>query len=206
MRLFLDRREAGRELGAALAETDWAAPVVIGLARGGIPVAYEVARILGAPLRIQVVRKIGAPGDSEFGVGAVTADGPPVFDDRSLATLGLRRADLAEECARKREEARSRVARYGRTTIPVTGRDVIVTDDGLATGVSARAALRAVRLEHPRLLVFAAPVASPDSADALLAEADEVRCLLRPDGFRSVGQFYLDFRQTGDDEVLELTR
>jgi putative phosphoribosyl transferase len=203
-RRFTNRRAAGRILAATLAGDEWHAPVVLGLARGGMPVAYEVARVLGAPLEVQVVRKIGVPGQPEFGVGAVTADGPPFYDEDTLRALGLAQEELRAECERQRAEARRRAEAYRREPVPLTGRDVIVCDDGLATGVTARAALRHVRRHRPRAVVFAAPVCAPDAAELLLAEADRVRCTARPEYFRAVGQFYRDFTQTTDDEVLAL--
>lgn len=204
MRAFADRRAAGRLLGAVLAREEWHSPVVLGLARGGVPVAYEVARVLRAPLGVRVARKIGAPGQPEFGLGAVTADGLPVYDERSLTALGLTADDLSATCERERAEARRRMELYGRDLLSVENRDVIVCDDGLATGVTARAALRDERLRLPRRLVLAAPVCAPASAEELLVHVDDLRCLARPEPFWAVGQFYRDFRQTTDDEVIRL--
>ncbi|SFQ42679.1 Predicted phosphoribosyltransferase [Amycolatopsis arida] len=203
--IFLDRAEAGRRLARVLREQEWVDPVVLGLPRGGVPVAAVVAEELGAPLDVTVARKIGAPGRPELGVGAVTAEGPPIFDDDSLGLLGLTRADLNRTCAAERAEARRRQELYqrGRAPVPREGRDVIVVDDGLATGVTARAALRALGEDRPRRLVFAAPVCAPRSADRLRDAADDVVCVAEPENFRAVGQWYADFRQTSDDEVIE---
>ncbi|RBM16717.1 phosphoribosyltransferase [Prauserella sp. PE36] len=203
---YTDRRDAGRRLAGLLSERDWVEPVVLGLARGGVPVAAEVAAELDAPLGVAVARKIGAPEHPEFGIGAVTAHGPATFDDRSVRALGLGPGDLEEACERERAEAQRRVDLYlqGREPERAEGRDVLLIDDGLATGVTATAALRALRADGPRRLILATPVCAAEAAEGLRAEADEVVCALRPEGFRAVGQWYDDFGQTTDDEVLDL--
>jgi putative phosphoribosyl transferase len=204
--MFANRADAGARLARRLAEMPWSDPVVLGLARGGVPIAQRVADALGAPLDVAVARKIGAPGRPEFGVGAVTADGPPHYDERTLAALGLTPDDLCSDCERERAEARRRLQRYrrGREPVPLAGRDVLVVDDGLATGVTARAALGELRAAGPARLVFAAPVCARDSRAALCAEkaADEVVCLCVPPELGAVGIWYRDFGQTSDDEVL----
>jgi putative phosphoribosyl transferase len=204
--VFADRAEAGARLAERLAAMSWSNPVVLGLARGGVPIAVRVADALGAPLDVAVARKIGAPGHPEFGVGAVTADGPPRYDERTLAQLGLTPDDLRETCERERAEARRRLQRYrqGRDPVPLAGRDVLLVDDGLATGVTARAALGELRPAGPARLVFAAPVCARDSRDALCAgtDADGVVCVSAPPEFGAVGLWYRDFRQTSDEDVL----
>jgi putative phosphoribosyl transferase len=204
--LFADRHDAGARLAALLQDEHWSDPVVLGLARGGVPIALRVAEALDAPLEVAVARKIGAPGHPEFGLGAVTADGPAVYNDSALAALGLTRDDLREDCERERAEARRRLQRYrhGRSPLPIAGRDGLLVDDGLATGVTARAALSELRAARPRRLVFAAPVCARDSQAALQAEgdADEVICVCVPPQFGAVGLWYRDFRQTSDEEVL----
>lgn len=205
-RVYADRGAAGRALAEALRDTDWVDPVVLGLARGGVPVAAEVAAELKAPLDVAVARKIGAPGRPEFGIGAVTAHGPMVVDDHSVRLLGLTREDLDRAGAREREEVLRRLDVYQRGREPerIEGRDVILVDDGLATGVTATAALRSLRREGPRRLVFASPVCAPQAASALRAEADRVVCVSEPANFQAVGQWYGDFSQTSDDEVVAL--
>jgi predicted phosphoribosyltransferase len=204
--LFADRADAGARLADRLTGMSWSNPVVLGLARGGVPIARRVADALAAPLDVAVARKIGAPAQPEFGIGAVTADGPPRYDERTLAALGLPLEDLREACERERAEARRRLQRYRqcRDPVPLTGRDVILVDDGLATGVTARAALGELRAAGPARLVFAAPVCARDSRDALCAErdADDVVCLSAPTEFGAVGFWYRDFGQTSDEEVL----
>jgi predicted phosphoribosyltransferase len=204
--LFADRAAAGTRLAERLRAVSWSDPVVLGLARGGVPIARRVADALHAPLDVAVARKIGAPGRREFGVGAVTADGPPRYDRTSLARLRLTPAGLRADCEREQQEARRRLARYrrGRPPVPLAGRDVVLVDDGLATGVTARATLDHLRTQRPRRLVFAAPVCAPDSAEALCrdGDADAVVCLARPARLGAVALWYRDFRQVTDDEVL----
>ncbi|SFW84378.1 phosphoribosyltransferase [Amycolatopsis australiensis] len=206
LRVFADREDGGRRLAAELGRRTWADPLVLGLARGGVPVAAVVARRLGAELDVAVARKIGAPGRREFGVGAVTPDGPAIYDEAILRGLKLTAERMARAERHERAEARRRFERYrdGRPPVDVAGRDVILVDDGLATGVTATAALRDVRAGNPRTVVFAAPVGAPGAAAALRHEADDVVCVAEPPGFRAVGQWYADFRQTSDDDVLDL--
>lgn len=199
---YTDRAHAGRTLARHLEGLDLVDPAVLGLARGGVPVAAEVARALGAPLRVCVARKIGAPGQPELALGAVTAHGPPGYDARLVDSFGLGEADLERLCQRERAEARRREARYARGGPPqLAGRDVVLVDDGLATGATARAALRMLRGLRPRRVVLAVPVGSPESVRALGAEADVVVCVLQPVGFNAVGQWYRDFTATTDAEI-----
>ncbi|MFE7983460.1 phosphoribosyltransferase [Streptomyces cellulosae] len=212
---FRDRRQAGRELAARLRERQDADalpdPLVLALPRGGVAVAAEVAEALGAPLDVLVVRKIGAPRHEEYGVGAMAGDGVPVFDEEALRALGLTQADLAPVVERERAELlrRERLYRQGRPAPDPRGRTVIVVDDGLATGSTARAALRALRAlraRDPARLVLAVPVASPEGAATLRPETDDLITLHEPAAFMAVGQWYDEFDQLTDEEVLGALR
>lgn len=214
---FQDRTDAGRALARRLRDGRPAAgpvpatgsppaAVVLALPRGGVPVAYEVARALGAPLDVLLVRKIGHPRHPEYGLGAVAGDAPPLYDPDALAATGFTADDLAPAAERERTELRRReeVYRGGRPAPALAGRWAVVVDDGLATGATARAALRAARAAGPARLTLALPVASPDGLRAVRSEADDVLCLYTPAGFGAVGLWYDDFEQLSDAEVLEL--
>ncbi|MFR9799374.1 phosphoribosyltransferase [Streptomyces sp. MS06] len=205
---FRDRRQAGRELAERLSalslEGGLHRPVVLALPRGGAAVGLEVARALRAPLDVLVARKIGAPFEEEFGVGAVAGDEPPLFDETSLAMLGLDEADLAPAVDRERAELhrREELYRQGRPALDLSGRTAVVVDDGVATGSTARAAVRSLRRRTPRRTVLAVPVAAPQAADLLRPEVDELVCLYLPGDFRAVGGYYADFEQLTDEDVL----
>jgi putative phosphoribosyl transferase len=203
---FADRREAGRELAEVLADLGLEEPLVLALPRGGVPVGFEVALALHAELDVLVARKIGAPRQPELGLGAVAEGGEPILDQRFLRAVGVTEADLAPTIEREREELRRRVDNYrgGRDLPPLVDRDVVLVDDGLATGSTARAALAALRPQRPRRLVLAVPVASPRTVEALSDEADEIVCLQQPASFQAVGQWYRDFSQTDDRTVVRL--
>jgi predicted phosphoribosyltransferase len=206
---FHNRTHAGQELAEHLRILQEKGllphPVVLALPRGGVTVAQEVARALGAPLDVLVVRKIGAPFHEEFGVGAIAGDEPPLFDQRSLDQTGLTEDDLAPVVARERAELRRREERYrqGRPAPELSGCTAILVDDGLATGATARAAVHAVRGRQPERIVVAAPVCSAEAAELLRGEADDVVCLHRPSPFHAVGLWYEDFDQLTDDDVLK---
>jgi predicted phosphoribosyltransferase len=201
---FADRRDAGRQLAAQLLPLASESLIVVGLPRGGIPVAEEIAIALRAPLEPLAVRKLGAPHNSEYGIGAIAEDGTRVFDEEALAVLGISGGVLGEIVARETAELRRRVETYRgeRPFPPLEDRTVIVVDDGVATGVTDTAALRAIRRRHPRRLILAVPVCAPDSAARLRGEADEVICLVEPRLLYGVGQWYSDFAQVSDTEVV----
>ena len=203
---FADRRAAGRELAARLRSLAIEDPIVFGLARGGVPVAYEVAQALGAPLDVLVVRKIGAPGNPELGIGAIAEGGVRVLDEDAVRRMLVSVEELDAAIARARGEVAARVERYrgGRPPLEARGRTAIVVDDGLATGGTARAALRAVRAQGPRRLVLAVPVGAPETVHALRDEADQVVCVLEPERMWAVGLWYEHFDQTSDAEIAQL--
>ena len=206
---FPDRAQAGLLLGRRLKEFQAFYPertVVAALPRGGVAVGVTVAACLDIPLEVLVTRKIGHPEEPELGLGAIAEGGEPVFDAEMLDRVGLVPGDLAGVVARERAELARRVAVYrgGRPPPSFADRDVIVVDDGLATGVTARAALRAGRAGGAARTVLAVPVASAPSIEALKAETDEVVTLVTPRRFRSVGEWYSEFGQLTDDDVLTL--
>lgn len=203
---FADRTDAGRRLGERVAALELSDAVILALPRGGVPVGYEVAAALNAPLDVVIARKLGAPFQPELGVGAIAEGGVLVLEDATLDSLGLSRADMDATVAQERIELERRVRHYrGHRRLPPTaGRSVVVVDDGLATGVTARAALRSVRRGSPAQLILAVPVGPPDADRIMSGEADHVVCLEQPERLTAVGQWYDDFRQTDDETVLEL--
>ena len=206
MRRFRDRIEAGIQLGQRLHGMRLDHPVILALPRGGVPVAFEVTVVLDAPLDVFVARKIGAPGHQEYGIGAIAEGGVVIADDDALRGLGVSRERFEQLVAVERLELVRRVQYYrrGRDLVEVRDREVVLIDDGLATGVTAEAALRALRARQPSRLILAVPACAPDTAARLEGIADEVVCLIAPVDFAAVGFWYERFDQTSDSEVLRL--
>lgn len=205
---FADRSEAGRKLGAKLAAYKDQRPVVLALPRGGVPVAAEVAKVLDAPLDLILVRKIGVPFQPELAMGAIVDGKSPVIvrNEDVIGAVGVDDKQFKAICDQQLAEIERRRMRYlgDRTRAEVSGRTVIVVDDGVATGATMRAALRATRQRGPRQLILAVPVAPPDAIEGLREEADEVVCLETHAFFGAIGAYYLDFRQVEDEDVTGL--
>jgi putative phosphoribosyl transferase len=204
---FRDRVDAGEHLARALAAYAGRSDVIVlALPRGGVPVGFEVAEELGAPLDVFLVRKLGVPGHEEFAMGAIASGGLRVIDPEVVRSLGISEPAVAAVAAREQRELERREREYRRNRSLPDLRDqtVIVIDDGLATGSTMKAAVRAIRQREPKMLVVAVPVAARETCDELRAEADEVVCVRTPDPFRAVGLWYEDFSQTTDEEVRSL--
>jgi putative phosphoribosyl transferase len=205
---YEDRRHAGRVLAQALQQFKDRAPVVLALPRGGVPVAHEVARALHAPLDVFIVRKLGVPGHRELAMGAIASGGVRALNDDVIAMLRLPHT-VIDAVAREEQielERREHAYREGRPLVELSGRVVLLVDDGLATGSTMKAAVEAVRTHHPARVVVAVPVGSPDTCREFTEVADEIVCARAPEYFAAVGQWYRDFSQTSDEEVRALLR
>lgn len=208
VRVFPDRSAAGRELAAALLPLGLEDPIVLALPRGGVPVGYEVAHLMGAPLDVLVVRKVGAPDQPELAIGAVGAADVTVADEQTMALVGvgpevftaLARAEQAEVTRR------DRMFREGQPPLDLRGRHAILVDDGLATGATMQAAVEVARRLGAAQVIVAVPVGAPEACERLAQRADRVVCLFQPDAFVAVGYWYRDFAQTDDAEVIRLLR
>lgn len=205
---FRNRREAGQHLAQAVLHLKDTNPVVLALPRGGVPVGFEVAQALGAEFDVLLVRKIGAPGHEELGIGAIVDGANPqiVLNDEIVRMTGATPAYIDAEAARQLAELERRRKAYrgGANPAELKGRTVIVVDDGIATGGTVKAALQGLRLASPARLVLAVPVAPAESLAALRTLCDELICLMSPTPFYAVGAHYLDFSQTSDEEVIQL--
>ena len=202
--LFRDRTDAGRQLAAQLLKyADAPDVLVLALPRGGVPVAYEVARALDAPLDVFVVRKLGLPGHEELAMGAIATGGVRVLNEDVVQTLRIRDEEIDAVAAAEQQELERREQFYRGDRPPpeVAGRTVILVDDGLATGSTMRAAIAALRQQHPARIIVAVPVGSPDTCGEFQEVADDVVCARTPDPFYAVGLWYGDFAQISDEEV-----
>jgi len=204
---FRDRHEAGQLLAKELVTLRGREDVIVlGVPRGGVVVAYEVARALGAPLDVYITRKIGAPQNPELAIGAVASDGTLVLDHDLIERIGVSDRYVQEETARQRQEIKRRLAAYrgSRPEADLHGKTVVLVDDGVATGATTLASLRAIKARQPAQLILAVPVGPEDTIQVLASEADQVVCLYTPDLFWAVGAFYSAFDQTTDAEVIQL--
>jgi putative phosphoribosyl transferase len=203
---FKDRHDAGRRLGALLEPLRGESPIVLGIPRGGVPVAAEVARALGAPLDVALVRKIGAPQNPEYAIGALAEGGVYVLSEQAVRALGLRDTECKAVVARAEGELEERLRRYrgAREPVGLGGRTAILVDDGLATGRSALAAADSLRRRGAARVILAVPVAARQSVDALRDRVDQVVCVELPADLWAVGLWYEDFRPTAEEEVAAL--
>lgn len=204
--MFRDRRDAGAKLAIELSKYAAERPIVLALPRGGVPVGDEVARALGAPLDVWVVRKVGAPSNPEIGIGAVAEGGCVYLNENLVNRVELSDAELARALAAKQREVEARVVRFrrGGRTPSLHERTVIIVDDGIAMGATARVAIRSLRMFGPKKLVLAVPVGPADTINALRSEVEDVVCLLPVNDLGAVGVWYDDFAQVSDDEVVSI--
>ncbi len=206
MNSFRDRHDAGRQLADALAEYADRDAVVLALPRGGVPVGYEVAKKLDLPLDVFLVRKLGVPGHEELAMGAIASGGVRVINDDVMASVPITPEQVEQVAEREREELRRRERAYrgDREPLDISGKTAVLVDDGLATGASMRAAVRAIRVRHPRNIVLAVPTAPARTVREFRKVVDDVVCLATPSPFFAVGGSYQDFSQTTDEEVRQL--
>ncbi len=205
--MFRNRSEAGRKLAEKLSLYKGQGDVVIlALPRGGVPVGYEIATYLGVPMDVLVARKLGAPGQPELGIGAIAPGGIRVLDDRLIRLLGVSNEYVEKVSQEEAQELQRRTQEYrdGRPDIPLEGKTVIIVDDGLATGVTARAAIESVRRRNPKKIILAIPVCASQAIPIMRSLVDELVCLLTPSELGAVGLWYSDFRQISDEEVKRL--
>lgn len=202
---FADRRDAGRRLAAALTRLKGTDAIVLALPRGGVPVAYEIAAALDLPLDVFIVRKLGVPGHRELAMGAIASGGARVLNQDLIDDLRIPARAVEAVVAEEERELRRRELQYAsQRRVALEGRTVVLVDDGLATGATMRAAIRAVRQQKAERVIVAVPVGAPSTCADLVHEADELVCLREPEFFGAVGQWYRRFDQTSDDEVTAL--
>ncbi|MDV3244376.1 MAG: hypothetical protein LYZ66_04280 [Nitrososphaerales archaeon] len=201
--VFRDREQAGEALADALKDLKGEDVVVLAIPRGGVVVGGVVAGALGAPLDIVVTRKIGAPGEPEYALGAVSQEGEVILDEEAVRTLQVERSYLDSETARQTKEVKDRMRRFrGERPFPsLKGKTVVIVDDGIATGSTVLAAVRSVRMQRPKSVIVAVPVGPAETIAKMSAEADRVVCLETPEPFFAIGEFYSDFEQVEDEEV-----
>jgi putative phosphoribosyl transferase len=204
--MFTDRTEAGKILAKALSEYKDKNTIVLAIPRGGVIVAYEVAKALNAPLDLIIPRKIGAPNQPELAIGAVTEDGTTILNRDIVQYLRVPDDYIKTEVKRQIEEIKRRIQRYlgDKPRLSIEGKVVILIDDGVATGATTRAAIASIRKRKPALIVLAIPVGPPDTVKELREDADKVICLMTPEPFFAIGQFYENFEQTSDEEVIQI--
>jgi putative phosphoribosyl transferase len=207
VRRLRNRTEAGRLLAEKLAAyADHPDALILALPRGGVPVGYEVAKALHLPLDVVIVRKLGTPGQEELAMGAITSGGVRLLNEQVVQALGISQEEIQAVATRERKELerRERLYRGRRAAFDVSGRTVILVDDGIATGTTMRVAITALKKLHPSHLVVAVPVAPSSTCEELGTEVEKVVCLLSPESFEAIGLWYDDFTQTSDQEVCDL--
>ncbi len=206
--IFVDRRDAGKKLAKEIAKiiSKDEKVVVLGLPRGGVAVGFEVAKILKAPLDVCICRKLGAPGQEELAIGAVAEGGERVLDDQLINSLGISQQEIERITAREQKEIKKRVVLYreGKPLPDLAGKTVVLADDGVATGLTAEAAVKSIKKLSPKEIIFAVPVGAVDSIKKLKALVNDLVCLSAPPEFSAVGEWYRDFSQVTDGEVMEM--
>lgn len=203
---YKDRQDAGQKLAKELEKYSQNKPIIIALPRGGVVVAYEIAKRLKAPLDIIIARKIGAPFNPEFGLGAISENGASTLDNEAIRHFGLTDGDVEQAINRENEVMSKKIELYRKGSIPMELKDqtVILVDDGLATGVTTKAAITSIKQSSPKRIILAVPVSPPDAINKLLKEVDEIVCLKTPDEFYAVSAYYDNFEQISDNEVINL--
>lgn len=206
--VFQNRKEAGKRLAAKLIKYRKEKPVVLAMVRGGMPIGYEVAQVLQAPLFPIVVRKIGLSSNKEFGIGAIAEGGVEVLDNTTIEVMGISDEEIKDivELERKELERRVEVYRGGQPLPDLTGKTVILADDGMATGITAKAAIKSVKKLNPKKIVLVSPVCALDIIEGLKSQVDEVLCLATPYEFTAVALWYKDFQQISDEEVINMLK